>query len=232
MNIGKFGSNGKRLARFGQKKFFYQDNGLLDSISDVYSNGYGYEWKFSKDMKSADMICHDADGRLDWKSQSYVYTYNRVGCLSSISNNLKETNIDIATGKTTCTYDKNGHLQSLDTPKGLYILTWVNDTITDIIETKDKTGSTYSRKLHFDYNKGELPNASRQYPTILDRWDYPIYFHLGLFGDGPAFLPLNVTCDMNNNSPWKAQCEYTLNNDGTIAKCRWLSTVVMTYTYK
>ena len=37
---------------------------------------------------------------------------------------------------------------------------------------------------------------------------------------------------MNNNSPWKAQCEYTLNNDGTIAKCRWLSTVVMTYTYK
>lgn len=194
--------------------FNYSNGALMSITTNEHSLIFKDNMYFSQDYQETETL---SDFKLnnDGFITSCKYTYT----------DRDETEVIVFTNKysghnlVSCTWDSKGVDEGEPYAYNYEItFTWKNGNITraDVKYTDEEETETGYYLLTY----GNTPNAHKQYSLLMSAMldlDGPDFPQLGLFGDGPAYLPTKVVKEYGDDEPVTMNLTYTLNHNGTIA---------------
>lgn len=242
-NVGEVvPGSGKKLLSAGDFNFYYGPNGKLkyvregDDRHEFFSNqvvsyyDYYYGEDIDEDDKEVINISYNGKGYIskmhvsetwedDYEKGFYTSTmnlsYDGEGHLTKVTGKYSEEEVEDGE-----TWKEEG-TETIN-------LTWNNGLLVkyEAIDS-DNDGWTYKETATFDYEDREYTNRHHQYaPFIEDLLGEvaTIFAYVGLFGEGPDYLPASVTYEEvelyegEEEYLWDDDESYTydFNGDGTI----------------
>ena len=242
-NVGEVvPGSGKKLLSAGDFNFYYGPNGKLkyvregDDRHEFFSNqvvsyyDYYYGEDIDEDDKEVINISYNGKGYIskmhvsetwedDYEKGFYTSTmnlsYDGEGHLTKVTGKYSEEEVEDGE-----TWKEEG-TETIN-------LTWNNGLLVKYEAIgSDNDGWTYKETATFDYEDREYTNRHHQYaPFIEDLLGEvaTIFAYVGLFGEGPDYLPASVTYEEvelyegEEEYSWDYDESYTydFNGDGTI----------------
>ena len=242
-NVGEVvPGSGKKLLSAGDFNFYYGPNGKLkyvregDDRHEFFSNqvvsyyDYYYGEDIDEDDKEVINISYNGKGYIskmhvsetwedDYEKGFYTSTmnlsYDGEGHLTKVTGKYSEEEVEDGE-----TWKEEG-TETIN-------LTWDNGLLVKYEAIgSDNDGWTYKETATFDYEDREYTNRHHQYaPFIEDLLGEvaTIFAYVGLFGEGPDYLPASVTYEEvelyegEEEYSWDYDESYTydFNGDGTI----------------
>ena len=242
-NVGEVvPGSGKKLLSAGDFNFYYGPNGKLkyvregDDRHEFFSNqvvsyyDYYYGEDIEEDDKEVINISYNGKGYIskmhvsetwedDYEKGFYTSTmnlsYDGEGHLTKVTGKYSEEEVEDGE-----TWKEEG-TETIN-------LTWNNGLLVKYEAIgSDNDGWTYKETATFDYEDREYTNRHHQYaPFIEDLLGEvaTIFAYVGLFGEGPDYLPASVTYEEvelyegEEEYSWDYDESYTydFNGDGTI----------------
>ena len=194
--------SGKKLLSAGEYKFFYTPDGKIKTVKvDDYMR---YDFTYSPNQ----IICDYAYNEEYEDKEIYTVSYNKNGYISKM--HFTETGSDEYGSwndsyTSTLSYDGEGHLVKVtstfleqgveegesykESGTGTVILTWENGLLTKYESTEKWGDGSEKEIITFEYEDGKYWNKYKQYASFM----YGFYFYLGLYGNGPDYLPVSAT---------------------------------------
>ena len=214
--------NKVQVTSVGNIRFSYDENGKLTSMSDSYDTYTldGDKFAFDADEGHAEVYLN-SDGFITKieVNESEGNRKNSVTVEYSYSDHrLKSCS---ASGK-----ESNGSEYWKGTAKVNY--TWKNGNLVQVaIDSKEEVkedGETYTEtdKMNYVFTYGTQVNHSKQLPfymgdEITGAEEFGAVFSvIGLFGYGPAYLPVGYTMSETDERDRSYALSFTQNNNGTI----------------
>lgn len=231
-NPGVYGPSHKRLTSWAGVKFFYYDNGGIDSIAPPTGTTGWRSWggtgnaKFSQDQKKR--WVYELLRSRSWRDYTSDIFYNKQGYITEMNSVPKEYDADHNIGNQVFFYDKNGHLTQTAKKSndgnyyGYQTIVWENDTIVKIIDDKIDGEKAIQKGFTFEYGGGVNRNECLQYDgSLIGVWmnqGLQELFILGFFGKGPKYLPTKIIAWQSGKIRYETELTYKFNLDGTISK--------------
>ncbi|MBR2946072.1 MAG: DUF4595 domain-containing protein [Bacteroidaceae bacterium] len=225
--------SGKKLLSVDDYDFFYTPDGKIKYV--VCGDYEKYEFTYSPNQ----IICNYAYDEDFEDKEVYTVSYNKLGYISKM--HFTETGSDEYGSwndsyTSTLSYDAEGHLVKVNSTFteqgveegesykesgiGTVALTWTNGLLKkyEAIEKYDD-GSSEKEIISYEYENGENWNKYKQFASFM----HGFYFYLGLFGNGPDYLPVRATetyieeyeGEKYSDSDTE-QFTYEFNEDGTL----------------
>lgn len=225
--------SGKKLLSAGEYKFYYSVDGKIKTIKvDDYMR---YEFTYSPNQ----IICDYAYNEDFEDKEVYTVSYNGDGYISKM--HFTETGSDEYgswndSSTSTLSYDGEGHLVKVtstfleqgvedgesykESGTGTVTLTWENGLLTKYESVNKWEDGSEKSIITYKYEDGKNWNKYKQYADIVGG-DYG--FYLGLYGNGPDYLPVSSEYtwveeydDYKDSETYTESFAYEFNEDGTL----------------
>ena len=240
-NVGEVvPGSGKKLLSAGDFKFHYGSNGKLKYVREGDDR---HEFLSNQVVSYYDYYYDE----YDTDKEVINFSYNGKGYISKMHES-ETWDDDGETGSYTSTmnlsYDGEGHLTKVtgkyseeevedgetwkEEGTATINLTWNNGLLVKYeATTLYDDGWKYKETATFDYEDREYTNRHHQYAPFIENLlgeVATIFAYVGLFGEGPDYLPANVTYEEvelyegEEDYYWDEEESYTydFNDDGTI----------------
>lgn len=182
----------------------YFDEGELD----VKFNNKG----FITEMSSSWDLKEEVDGETyHYKgSGKLTFSYDKNNCLTSMKENSSETE-KYSGSKETYKYSRDSKID----------FTWNNGKLVKMYcqEKEEEDGEKDEERYNVDIEYSDDVNAYKQFPlSIIYATDVEldVLFSVGLFGNGPAYLPDYLTVNYEDDDEESYSISFSINENGSL----------------